>query len=60
MTPDVHISTVVFDSLRPRLNQRERVELSATIAGCNRIYRFLEALAFDPEAAYGQAGWCLS
>lgn len=51
MTRDIHVADAVFDALRPHFNQREIVELTATIGGYNLVSRFLEALAVDPESA---------
>ena len=49
MTKQVHFADSVFEALRPHFNQRELVELTATIAGYNLVSRFLEALMVDPE-----------
>lgn len=54
MTREVHVFDGVSDALRLHFNQRERVELSATIAGYNFVSRFLEVLGVDPEAAHAQ------
>lgn len=51
MTRDIHVADAVFDALRGHFNQREIVELTATIGGYNLVSRFLEALAVDPESA---------
>lgn len=51
MTRDIHVSDAVFEALRGHFNQREIVELTATIGGYNLVSRFLEALAVDPESA---------
>ncbi len=52
MTRDIHVADAVFNALRPHFDQRQLVELTATIAGYNLVSRFLEALAIDPEAAH--------
>lgn len=52
MTRDIHVPENVFDALRGHFNQREIVELTATIGGYNLVSRFLEALAVDPEPAH--------
>lgn len=52
MTSEVHVAGAVFDALRPHFDQRELVELTATIASYNLVSRFLEALQVDPEAAH--------
>lgn len=52
MTRDIHVPDAVFDALRGHFNQREIVELTATIGGYNLVSRFLEALAVDPESAH--------
>jgi alkylhydroperoxidase family enzyme len=51
MTRDIHVPDAVFEALRGHFNQREIVELTATIGGYNLVSRFLEALAVDPESA---------
>jgi alkylhydroperoxidase family enzyme len=56
MTRDIHVEDVVFDALRPHFDERELVELTATVAGYNLVSRFLEALAIDPEVAPAQTG----
>lgn len=52
MTRDIHVPDAVFEVLRGHFNQREIVELTATIGGYNLVSRFLEALAVDPESAH--------
>ena len=49
MTRDVHVPDDVFVRVREHLNEREVVELTATIAAYNCVSRFLEALRIDPE-----------
>ncbi len=53
MTRDIHVPDAVFEALRGHFNQREIVELTATIGGYNLVSRFREALAVDPESAHG-------
>jgi AhpD family alkylhydroperoxidase len=48
MTLDVQVPTPVFDALRPWLNPREIVELTATVGAYNMVSRFLEALGVEP------------
>lgn len=54
MTREIHVADAVFDALRPHFNERQLVELTATIAGYNLVSRFLEALSIDPETAHAQ------
>jgi alkylhydroperoxidase family enzyme len=49
MTRDVHVPDDVFAQVGKHLNEREVVELTATIAAYNCVSRFLEALRIDPE-----------
>jgi alkylhydroperoxidase family enzyme len=49
MTRDVYVPDAVFDAVRPHFNERELVELTATIAAYNLVSRFLEALQIDHE-----------
>ena len=49
MTRDVHVPDAVFDAVRPHFDERELVELTATIAAYNLVSRFLEALQVDHE-----------
>jgi alkylhydroperoxidase family enzyme len=49
MTRDVRVSDDAFAALRPHFNERELVELTATIAGYNLVSRFLVAMAIDHE-----------
>jgi alkylhydroperoxidase family enzyme len=51
MTREIHVPEPVFDALRAHFNNREIVELTATVGGYNLVSRFLEALAVDPEQA---------
>lgn len=49
MTREVHVPDAVFEAVRPHFNERELVELTATIAAYNLVSRFLEALQIDHE-----------
>lgn len=44
MTRDVEIDDAVFAEVRMRFDDRELVELTATVAACNMVSRFLVAL----------------
>jgi len=49
MTRDVHVPDAVFDAVQAHFDERELVELTATIAAYNLVSRFLEALQIDHE-----------
>jgi len=49
MTREVQVPDAVFDALRPCFDERELVELTATIAAYNLVSRFLEALKVDHD-----------
>jgi alkylhydroperoxidase family enzyme len=49
MTRDVHVPDAVFEAVRVHFNEREIVELTATVAAYNLVSRFLEAVQIDPE-----------
>jgi AhpD family alkylhydroperoxidase len=49
MTRDVQVPDPVFNAMRKHLNEREVVELTATIAAYNLVSRFLEAIQVDHE-----------
>ena len=49
MTREVHVPDAVFDAVKIHFNERELVELTATIAAYNLVSRFLEALQVDHE-----------
>jgi alkylhydroperoxidase family enzyme len=49
MTRDVHVPDEVFERIRPHFDERELVELTATIGAYNLVSRFLEAMKIDPE-----------
>lgn len=54
MTKQIHVADGVFDALRAHFNQRELVELTATIAAYNLVSRFLEALMVDAETSHAR------
>jgi alkylhydroperoxidase family enzyme len=49
MTREVHVPDNIFAGVRGHFNDREIVELTATIAAYNLVSRFLEALQIDSE-----------
>jgi alkylhydroperoxidase family enzyme len=49
MSREVHVPQPVFDAVRRHFNERELVELTATIGAYNLVSRFLEALQVDHE-----------
>ncbi len=49
MTLQVQVPQPLFDALRAHLDDRELVELTATVAAYNMVSRFLEALHIDIE-----------
>jgi alkylhydroperoxidase family enzyme len=49
MTRNVQVPESEFDALRPHFDERELVELTATIAAYNLVSRFLEALQVDHD-----------
>ncbi|MDB5998948.1 MAG: hypothetical protein JWP52_647 [Rhizobacter sp.] len=49
MTRDVHVPDAVFDAVRPHFDERELVELTATIGAYNLVSRFLEAVQIDHD-----------
>jgi alkylhydroperoxidase family enzyme len=51
MTLQVQVPQGVFDAARAHFNDRELIELTATVAGYNMVSRFLEALQIEPEGA---------
>jgi alkylhydroperoxidase family enzyme len=50
MTQQVQVPQGLFDALRLHLDDREMVELTATVAGYNMVSRFLEALQIEIES----------
>lgn len=53
MTREIHVPDDVYAQVRPFFDDREMVDLTATIAGYNMVSRFLEALQVHPEAEHG-------
>lgn len=49
MTTSIRVPQPVFDALKTTFNDREMVELTATIAAYNMVSRFLEALQLDHD-----------
>jgi alkylhydroperoxidase family enzyme len=49
MTLQVQVPQPLFDALRTHLDEREIVELTATVASYNMVSRFLEALQIEIE-----------
>jgi len=49
MTRNVQVPEPVFAAVRRHFNERELVELTATVAAYNLVSRFLEALQIDHE-----------
>lgn len=49
ITRDVHVPDQVFEVLRRHLDEKELVELTATIGAYNLVSRFLEALQIDHD-----------
>lgn len=49
MTRDIHVPQAVFDAVKIHFNEREMVELTATIGAYNLVSRFLEAMQIDHD-----------
>ena len=49
MTKQVRVPQPVFDAVRKQFNERELVELTATIGGYNLVSRFLVAMEIDHD-----------
>jgi alkylhydroperoxidase family enzyme len=49
MTKEVRVADEVFKAVKAHFNEREMVELTATIGAYNLVSRFLEALQVDHE-----------
>jgi alkylhydroperoxidase family enzyme len=49
MTREIRVPDSVFDELRRHFDDRELVELTATVGGYNLVSRFLEAMLIDHE-----------
>jgi len=50
MTRNIRVPESVFQAVRASLDERQLVELTATVAGYNLVSRFLEAMQIDHEA----------
>ena len=53
MTREIHVPDEVYAAVRPFFDDREMVDLTATIAGYTLVSRFLEALQMHPAADHG-------
>ena len=49
MTREIHVPDAVFQAVKVHFNEREMVELTATIAAYNLVSRFLEAIQVDHD-----------
>ena len=49
MTREIHVPDAIFSAVRAHFDERETVELTATIAGYNLVSRFLEAVEMPHE-----------
>lgn len=49
MTRDIHVPQAVFDAAKVHFNEREMVELTATVGAYNLVSRFLEAMQIDHD-----------
>ena len=49
MTRDIRVPQAVFDAVKIHFNERELVELTATIGAYNLVSRFLEAMQIDHD-----------
>ena len=56
MTLNVQVDDAVFDAVKTHFNDREMVELTATIATYNMVSRFLEALQIHSDDVRKTAG----
>jgi alkylhydroperoxidase family enzyme len=50
MTREIHVPDAIFAAVRAHFDERETVELTATIGGYNLVSRFLEAVQMPHEA----------
>jgi len=53
MTREVHVPDAVFAAVRSVLDNRNLVELTATIGAYNMVSRFLEAMRIDARDDMG-------
>lgn len=49
MTREIRVADALFAEVRRHFDDRELVELTATIGGYNLVSRFLEAMRIEPE-----------
>ena len=49
VTREIRVPEAVFAEVRRHFDDRELVELTATVAGYNLVSRFLEAMCVDPQ-----------
>ena len=49
MTREIHVPQATFDAVKTHFNDRELVELTATIGAYNLVSRFLEAMQIDHD-----------
>ena len=49
MTREIHVPDAIFAAVRKHFDEREMVELTATIGGYNLVSRFLEAMQMPHE-----------
>jgi alkylhydroperoxidase family enzyme len=49
MTREIHVPDAIFNAVKPHFNEREMVELTATIGAYNLVSRFLEAMQIDHD-----------
>ena len=55
MTRQIHVPQAIFAAVRAHFDEREMVELTATIGGYNLVSRFLEAMDMPPETGVMKA-----
>jgi AhpD family alkylhydroperoxidase len=55
MTREIHVPDAIFDAVRKHFDEREMVELTATIGGYNLVSRFLEAMQMPHESGPAKA-----
>ena len=55
MTREIHVPDAIFAAVRKHFDEREMVELTATIGGYNLVSRFLEAMQMPHESGPAKA-----
>ncbi len=55
MTREIHVPDAIFKAVRQHFDDREMVELTATVGGYNLVSRFLEAMQIPHEDAPAKA-----